>query len=85
MAQHRKTSRTARRVAAIGGITALGLTLAAGTASAGGGDERCERADGVVVCLPADVDLSDLDVDVNILNHQDDDGYWLPVHGPDLR
>lgn len=84
MAQHRKPSRTVRRVAAIGGITGLALAITAGTATAGSDDDRCQRADGAVVCVPADVDLDELDVDVNILTHGED-GYWLPVHGPDLR
>lgn len=65
MAQHRKTSRTARRVAAISATTALGLTLAAGTASAGGDeDQRCKNNDGITVCAPADVDLDDVNLEV---------------------
>ena len=63
--------RTTARLAALGSTTALALTLAAGTASAGGygGDDRCEHAKGVVVCTPIDADLSGLDLDVlNILN-----------------
>lgn len=57
--------RTAARVAAITATTAAALALAAGTATAGGDeDNRCQRADGVVVCVPADVDLSDLNLEV---------------------
>lgn len=64
-------SRTAARLAALSSTTALALTLAAGIASAGGygGDDRCEHAKGVVVCMPIDADLSGLDLDVlNILS-----------------
>lgn len=57
--------RTAARLTALGGTTALALALTAGTASAGGDeDNRCQRADGVVVCVPADVDLDDLNIEV---------------------
>lgn len=77
--KHRKPSRAARRAAALGVTAAAAMAFATGTAAAGPDDQRCERADGVVVCLPADVDLSDLDVDLNILTHEADgypDGYW---------
>ena len=81
------------RIAALSAaVAAAALTVGAGTASAGGyGDEdqRCKNAEGVIVVCTADelVDLDNLDVDVNILNHEHGhgDGYWLPVHGPDLR
>lgn len=60
-------NRTVARLAAVGGTAALTLGLTAGVAAAGG-DERCQRADGAVVCLPADVNapitVGDVDVDV---------------------
>lgn len=66
-------SRTTRIAALSAAVAAAALTVGAGTASAGYGDEdqRCEKPKGVVVVCTADelVDLDDLDVDVlNILN-----------------
>jgi hypothetical protein len=66
-------NRTAARIVALASTAAAVMTLAAGTASAGGygDDQRCEKPKGVVVVCTSDqlVDLSDLDADVlNILD-----------------
>lgn len=76
-----RTVRTARRVAAIGAIGTLTLTLGAGTATAGTDDERCENPDAVVNACVNDKVVEVGDVDLNVLG--DEDEGFPPVHlGP---